>query len=176
MPVMDALGYIHGTGSSGQGPITNLGLATMGDTIFQTASGFTNLELDFGAPSAGTSYPYLPEFPSLNEKGYTNPPEVVGQGGVTFGIHMVIGQAVAGGSLTSGTVNVCSSAASGASAVIASRNFTSGQLGVSGAHYFIPVNGVAVLEFLRAQLVANGGAAGSGTGVLWYGPATGGDQ
>jgi hypothetical protein len=33
--------------------------------------------------------------------------------------------------------------------VIASRTFSAAQLGVAGAHYFIPVNLAAVLEFLR---------------------------
>jgi len=176
MPQTDAVAYIHGTGAS-VGPITGIGTTVVGDPIFQsTTSTYSNLELDFGAPASGSAYPYLPAFPSLTEKGYSFPPEILGDGGVEQGVHLIIGQAVSGGSITSGTINVTSSAASSATAIVASRNFTSGQLGTSGAHYFIPVSGPAVLEFLRCAFVPNTGAAGSGTGVAWYGPKTGGEQ
>ena len=62
---------------------------TLGDA-FGTATGYTNLELDFGAPNSGGAYPYLPEFPSLTEKTYTFPPEIVGQGGTDWGLHILV--------------------------------------------------------------------------------------
>ena len=164
MPVTDAITSLHGV------PATP-------SSIFQSTTAiYSDYELDFGAPAAGTSTPYLPEFPSSTEKGYTFPPEVVGDGGVEMGVHLVIGTAVSGGSISNGTINVYSSAASSATASIASRAFTTTQLAVAGAHYFVPVSMVAVLEFLRCGFTPGTGAAGAGTGWAWFGPKTGGEQ
>lgn len=68
MPQTDSIQWIHGTPSTPS-------------NIFSSTSQQSDNELDFGAPATGGSYPYLPEFPSLTEKGYTFPPEVVGNGG-----------------------------------------------------------------------------------------------
>lgn len=64
--------------------------AIVGDAWLAAGSQYSNLELDFGAPNAGLAYPWLTEFPSLTEKGYTFPPEVVGEGGTQFGIHILV--------------------------------------------------------------------------------------
>ena len=71
------------------GTAMTFGPNTLGDALTGNAQ-YSNLELDFGAPNSGASYPYLPAFPSLTEKGYTFPPEVVGDGGVEMGIHLVV--------------------------------------------------------------------------------------
>ena len=152
---------------------------TYGDAICAAGSQYSNLELDFGAPNTGGSYPYLPEFPSLNEKGYTFPPEVVGEGGVTMGLHIIIDAAF--NLLTSINFEVVTSATTAAlfSASpnpIAARTLTLAQLQVAGAHYFIPVMGSAVLEFLRFYAALTGTDPTTGTIVAWYGPKTGGEQ
>lgn len=178
MPVTDAVLYIHGTGT-GQGPVTNTA-GVLGDNIFQTttvANEYSNLELDFGSNLSGSSvYPYLPAFPSLNEKGYTFPPEVVGDGGVELGLHLIVGTACTGTGFTGGVVNVLSNSTTAATSIIASRTLTSAQLGTAGLHYFVPVNFVAVLEFLRCNFVPSSAAGAAGTGIVWFGPKTGGEQ
>ena len=151
---------------------------TLGDAI-GTASGYTNLEIDFGAPNTGAAFPNIPQFPSLTEKGYTFPPEVVGQGGVDMGVHVLVTGAV--NNLTSLKFDVCTSSTTNALVgsspnPIASRTLTLAQLGIAGAHYYIPVQGSAVLEFLRAYMTLTGTAATSGTAIIWYGPRTGGEQ
>ena len=163
MPQTDSIAWVHGTPSTPS-------------NIFSSTTQESDNELDFGAPATGGSYPYLPEFPSLTEKGYTFPPEVVGNGGVEFGLHFIVSTAVVPGSMTAGAVNVQSAATTNATNVIASRSFTLAQLAIAGAHYYIPVQGVAVLEFLRAQFAATSAGATSGTGVAWFGPKTGGEQ
>jgi hypothetical protein len=163
MPQTDAIQWLHGTPS-------------VPSNIFSSTTQESDSELDFGAPATGGSYPYLPEFPSLTEKGYTFPPEVVGNGGVEMGVHLVVSTAVAPGSMTSGTVNVQSAATTNATTVIASRTFTLAQLAIAGAHYYIPVSGPAILEFLRCQFAGAAAGASSGTGVAWFGPKTGGEQ
>lgn len=248
MPMTDALAYLHGTGTVGQGPLTSTanvvgsgsqagttltittvtsgqfavgqqvagtgvvpgtyitalgsgsGTAgtyvvsqsttiaptavftmtpnTLGDPI-GTASGYTNLELDFGAPNSGAAFPNIPQFPSLTQKGYTFPAEVVGQGGVDMGLHIVITAAC--NNLTSLLFDVCTSATTAAlfnstPNPIASRTLTLAQLAIVGAHYYIPVQGSAVLEFLRAYMVLTGTAATDGYAIMWYGPRTGGEQ
>lgn len=165
MPVTDAIQWLHGT-------------PTTPSNIFSSYPGveYSDNELDFGAPNSGATYPYLPQFPSAAEKGYVFPPEVVGDGGVELGLHLIISTAVAPGTMTAGTVNVLSAATTAATTVIASRPFTLAQLAIAGAHYFIPVSGVSVLEFLRCDFAATTAAASSGTGVAWFGPKTGGEQ
>src|SRR6185312_11053578 len=111
MPQTDAVAYLHGSGTSAFGPVTNNG-GVYGDAICAAGSQYSNLELDFGAPSSGANYPWLTEFPSLTEKGYTFPPEVVGQGGVQFGIHIIVGQAF--NTLTNINFQVCTSSTTGA--------------------------------------------------------------
>lgn len=151
---------------------------TLGDAI-GTASGYSNIEIDFGAPSTGASYPYLSEFPSLTEKTYTFPAEVVGNGGVDWGLHIVVSGYV--NNLTSINFEVVTSATTAAlfnagNNPIAARTLTLAQLQVVGAHYYVPLAGAAVLEFLRAYMVLSGTAATAGTAVMWFGPKTGGEQ
>jgi hypothetical protein len=178
MPVTDILGYFHGTGTSGTGSPTNTA-GVYGDAVCAAGSQYSNLELDFGAPSSGASYPYLPQFPSLSEKGYTSPPEVVGGGNVELGVHIVVGSAF--NTLTSINFEVCTSATTAALVgsapnPIAARTLTLAQLAVLGAHYFIPVQGVAVLEFLRWYAALTGSDPTTGTILSWWGPRTGGEQ
>lgn len=92
-----------------------------------------------------------------------------------MGVHLIVSTAVVPGSMTAGTINVESASTTNATAVIASRPFTLAQLAIAGAHYFIPVNGASVLEFLRCEFAATTAGATSGTGVAWYGPKTGGE-
>jgi hypothetical protein len=141
----------------------------------------SNLELDFGPPVTGLAYPWLPAFPSLAEKAYTFPPEVVGDGGIEMGLHILITGPISPGSGNTGgaRVDVQSNATTGATSVIASRTFTQAQLAVAGAHYFIPVNLVAVLEFLRflwTNLATAATVNFTGSIVAWFGPKTGGEQ
>jgi hypothetical protein len=151
---------------------------TLGD-VLGTASGYSLVELDFGAPNNGSAYPWLPQFPSLTEKGYTFPPEVVGDGGAEMGLHIIVEGAF--NNLTSLNFQVCTSATTGAAYnvspnPIASRTLTLAQLQIPGAHYFIPVNFASVLEFLRFYAALTGTAATAGTVVAWFGPKTGGEQ
>jgi hypothetical protein len=147
-----------------------------GDVLCQAGSQYSNLEIDFGAPSTGATYPFLPEFPSLTEKGYTFPPEVVGQGGVEQGMHIVVGSPF--NTLTSVNFEVVTAATSSAttSNIIASRSLTLAQLQVVGAHYFIPVPQSQILEFMRWYAALTGSDPTLGTIVSWYGPRTGGEQ
>jgi len=152
---------------------------TPGDTLCYSGSQYSNLEIDFGVPNSGASYPYLTQFPSLTEKGYTFPPEVVGEGGVVNGIHIVVTGEF--NLLTSINFQVCTSSTSGAvysssPNPIAARTLTLAQLQVAGAHYFIPVSGASVLEFLRFYAALTGTGPTAGTIVSWYGPKSGGEQ
>lgn len=248
MPITDGLAYLHGTGTTGQGPLTSTanvvgsgsqagttltvttvtsgqfavgqqvagtgvvagtyitalgsgsGTAgtyvvsqsttiapatvftmtpnTLGDAI-GTASGYTNLEIDFGAPNNGGVFPNIVQFPSLTEKTYTFPPEVVGQGGVDMGIHVIVTAAC--NNLTSISFQAVTSATTAAlfnagNNPIATRTLTLAQLQIVGAHYYIPVQGSAVLEFLRVYMALTGTAATDGYAAIWYGPRTGGEQ
>jgi len=176
MPVTDIVSYLHGTGTSAYGPLTN-NAGVYGDAFL--ATGYSNLELDFGAPATGAAYPWIAEFPSLAEKGYAFPPEVVGQGGVDFGLHFIVGQAF--NNLTNISFQGCTSATTGAlfSAApnpIAARTLTLAQLQVVGAHYYIPLQGVSILEFLRWYGLITGTVPTTGTLISWFGPRTGGEQ
>ena len=136
----------------------------------------SNLELDFGAPNTGVAYPWLPQFPSLAEKGYTFAPENVGQGGIEMGVHILITGPVYGNSTTGARIDVQTGAATGATTVINSRTFVIAQLQVQGAHYFIPVSLPNLLEFLRFNWVNIGAANGFvGSIVAWFGPRVGGE-
>lgn len=152
---------------------------TLGDSFGTAGSQYSNIELDFGAPSSGATYPYLSQFPSLSEKGYSFPPEVVGDGGVEMGLHIVVNGEY--NNLTSINFQVCTSTATAALFTaspnpIASRTLTLAQLQIPGAHYFIPVNFAAVLEFLRFYGGVTGTNPTAGTIVAWFGPKTGGEQ
>lgn len=178
MPVTDAVAYLHGSGATAFGPVTNNG-GVYGDAFGAAGSQYSNLELDFGAPNSGAAYPYLTQFPSLTEKGYTSPPEVIGDGGVEMGLHIIVGSAF--NTLTSINFEVCTSATTNALVTsapnpIAARTLTLAQLQVAGAHYFIPVSGAAVLEFLRFYGAVTGANPTAGTLVSWFGPKTGGEQ
>ena len=152
--------------------------ALLGDLlVVGTTSQQSNLEIDFGAPNPGTSNPLISAFPSLTEKGYSYPPEVVGDGGIPFGVHIVVSGPVYGNSLTSIAFNVESASTTNATNIIATRSLTIAQLQVQGAHYWIPVPGNSVLEFLRWNAVntpANNGYVGSI--YSWWGPKAGGEQ
>ena len=167
MPVTDALLALHGT------PTTPSNLFAT-----NTNANATDYVLDFGLAATGASYPYLPEFPSIAEKGYSFPPEVVGDGGVEMGVHLIISTAVIGtsGGMTAGTVTVGTGSADSVATTIATRAFTIAQLGVAGAHYFIPVNMASAVRYLGCFLQATTHAADSGTGYMWFGPKTGGEQ
>lgn len=161
MPVTDALAWVHGS------PTAPAAFLTAG-------SAYSTNELDFGAPVAGTSYPWIETFPSATEKGYTFPPEVVGNGGVDWGLHFVVGTAF--DTLTSITLEAVSNSTTNATTVIASRPLTLAQLAIAGAHYYVPLNGVPVLEFLRAHATLTGSNNVAGTCMMWFGPKTGGEQ
>lgn len=166
--------YVHGTGASAFGPIS-YAAGIYGDSFLYAGAAYSALELDFGAPGSASSYPYISQFPSLTEKGYTNPPEVIGVGGVPWGLHIQIMSAF-NASLTSSVITVCSSATTAAtysSNAIATRTLTIAQMAVVGACYFIPVNPYQVLEFNRFYGTAAGGNPTTGTILAWYGPICG---
>jgi hypothetical protein len=151
---------------------------TQGDAYCASGSAYSNIELDRGAPSSGSSYPWLTQFPSLAEAAYTFPPEVPGGNSIPSGLHIVIGGAA--NLLTSVNFEVCTSATSGAlySASpnpVAARALTLAQLQVAGAHYFIPV-AQPLLEFVRFYMALTGTAPTIGTIMAWFGPITGGEQ
>ncbi len=152
----------------------------IGDAFILGTKNYCNLELDFGPPLPGTAYPWLPQFPSLTEKGYTFPPEVVGSGGAEYGVHFVITAPF--NTFPTSTVSVLTSAVTQAvvgtaTNIIASRVFSLAQWSIQGAHYFIPVPGMAVLEFLRWYAPLDSGSANTaGALVSWWGPRTGGEQ
>lgn len=138
----------------------------------------SNLEIDFGAIASGQNYPWLTEFPSLNEKGYVFPPEVVGDGGVEMGLHIIITSGFYGAAtLATVKIDVQSDPTTQATTIIASRTLTVAQLQVVGAHYFIPVNLVAVKEFLRFNWTNAAAVNGFvGSIIAWFGPKTGAEQ
>jgi hypothetical protein len=152
--------------------------ALLGDLlVVGVTSQQSNLEIDFGGPNPGTSNPLISAFPSLTEKGYAYPPEIVGDGGNPFCVHIVVSGPVYGNSLTSIAFNVESGSTTNTTNIIATRSLTIAQLQVPGAHYWIPVPGNSVLEFLRWNAVntpANNGYVGSI--YSWWGPKVGGEQ
>lgn len=152
---------------------------TSGDLYCAAGSQYSNLELDFGAPSSGGTYPWVPAFPSLTEKGYAFPPVPVGQGGVQFGAHIIV--TAAANLLTSVNFEVVTSASTAAlfnaaGNPIAQRTLSLAQLQVAGAHYFIPVSGASVLEFLRVYFAITGTNPTIGTIFVYWGPSSGGEQ
>lgn len=164
MPVTDALAWLHGTP------------ATPSNVFTSTTADYSDYEIDFGPTVAGTSSPYLPQFPSRTEAAYTFPPEVPGPGGIEMGVHVIIGAAIVAGSATAATVDVLSAATTAATAVIATRTFTLAQVETAGIHLYIPVNLAQVLEFLRLNFKGVTAVVTSGTAVAWFGPKTGGEQ
>lgn len=151
---------------------------TSGDLYLAAGSQYSNLEIDFGPPNSGGSFPWVPGFPSLTEKGYASPNAAVGQGGVQFGVHVLVTAPT--NTLTSVNFEVCTS--STASALvgsapnpIAARVLTLAQLQSPGAHYFIPVIGSAVQEFLRVYMAITGSDPTIGTLFMYWGPASGGE-
>jgi hypothetical protein len=139
---------------------------------------YSNIELDFGTGYLGGAGGY----PSYAEKGYTFPPEILGDGGVEFGLHIQIeAPFFTGAGCTGIAFSVCTSSASGALVgnapnPIAARTLSLAQLEVLGAHYFIPVNFASVLEFLNFYAAPGTGNPNSGLIVAWFGPKTGGEQ
>ena len=162
------------------GTAMTFGPPVLGDVLTGNAQ-YSNIELDFGPPLTGAAYPYLPAFPSLAEKAYTFPPEVVGGGNVEMGIHLLVTAPMLTAATTSIAFTIATNAATGAlygtaANVIGGRTLTAAQLAVNGAHYFIPVNQPSVLEFLRWYAANAGGVATTGYLVSWFGPRTGGEQ
>jgi len=161
---------------------TTTGIAypnTIGDTLVTSASQYSNLELDFGAPNTGAAYPWLPQFPSLAEKGYTFAPENPGGAGSDYGVHIIVMAPF--NTLTSINFQVVTSAVTNAlfsvtANIIASRPLTLAQLQVIGAHYYIPVPQTAVLEFLRWYAALSGSATTAGLIVSYWGPRCGGEE
>lgn len=153
--------------------------ALLGDLLVVGAtSQQSNNEIDFGPPNPGTASPFISAFPSLTEKVYTYPPEVVGDGGTPFGVHIVVSGPVYGAA-TVGSIrfDVESDSTTNATTVIASRTLTSAQLQVQGAHYWIPVPGNSVKEFLRWLATVTGSVNGYvGSIYSWWGPKCGGEQ
>ena len=153
--------------------------STMGDAYCAAGSQYSNLEIDFGAPNSGASFPWVPGFPSVTEKGYTFANAQVGQGGVQFGVHIIV--TAPANTLTSVNFEVCTSLTASALVgsspnPIASRVLTLAQLQVSGAHYFIPVAGASVLEFLRVYMAITGSNPTIGTLFIYWGSVSGGEQ
>jgi len=139
----------------------------MGDQLLVgVTSQQSNLELDFEAPNAGTSYPWLRQS------------EVFGDGGVEMGLHIEItGPFYGAATLASIRFDVLSGAASQATTIIASRTLTLAQMQVQGAHYFIPISGFAVQQFLRWNATNAAAVDGFvGSIVSWFGPKTGGES
>ena len=179
--ITDTLGYVHGTGSSVQGPITVAAAATIsaqpiyGDALCASGSQYSNLELDLGAPGFGATWPYTQQFPSYTEVGYTYPPETFDTP-IQWGLNIQIMSAF--NTLASILFYLCSSATTAALysvAPIGQRTLTLAQMQVVGATYFISVNSLAsVLEFNRFYAAITGSNPTLGTIVAWYGPKTGG--
>ena len=149
---------------------------TKGDAVGASGSQYSNLELDFGAPSSGVAYPWVPGFPSLTEKGYTFPPEHPGSGGTDFGVHIIITAPFNNANGFTGlTFDVCTASHTAALYTdspnpIASRVLSLAQLSILGASYFIPVPQSAVLEFLRWYAVVGTGDPTTGAIVSYWGP------
>lgn len=175
MPVTDALTYLHGSGTSAFGPVTNTA-GVYGDALCYAGSQYSNIEIDFGAPTSSVN---PGSFPSLTEKLYTFPPEIVGNGGVEFGLHIIPCSAF--NLLTSINFQVVTSATTGALFTaspnpIAARTLTLAQLAVVGAHYFLPIQFAAQVEFLRFYAALTGTDPTTGTIIAWIGPKTGGEN
>ena len=173
--ITDATLFVHGTGASAFGAIS-YAAGVWGDAVCHSATQYSNLELDLGAPGSASSYPYVSQFPSLTEKAYTNPPEVVGVGGVPWGLTIQVMSAF--NTLTSISFQICTSATTGATYngganPIATRVLTLAQLQVLGASYFIHVNPLQLLEFTNFYAALTGGAASTGTILAWFGPRQG---
>jgi hypothetical protein len=60
--------------------------------------------------------------------------------------------------------------------IIATRTLTAAQLAVVGAHYWIPVAGASVKEFLQWEAAYAGSVATTGYIYSWWGPKCGGEQ
>lgn len=153
--------------------------ATWGDVLDASGDQYSNLELDFGAPGGGVGYPWIAQFPSLTEKGYTNPPEHPGAGGTEWGVHILIMAPF--NTLTTVIFSVCTSSATAALVgstpnPIGSRTLTVAQLAVAGADYFISAPQQAVLEFLRLYADVTGSNPTEGSIIAYWGPRTGGES
>ena len=173
--ITDATLFVHGTGTVAFGALSVTATGVYGDSCCSSASQYSNLELDFGAPGSAGSYPYVSQFPSLTEKGYTNAPETpVGVGGVPYGLFVQVMSSFAG-STTSIAFAACTSATASATTQIASRTLTLAQLQVLGATYYIPVDSRQMLEFNRFYATLTGTAPTAGTIIAWYGPREGGE-
>jgi hypothetical protein len=95
-----------------------------------------------------------------------------------MGLHIEItGPFYGAATLASIRFDVLSGAASQATTIIASRTLTLAQMQVQGAHYFIPLSGFAVQQFLRWNATNAAAVDGfAGSIVSWFGPKTGGES
>lgn len=152
---------------------------TIGDSFGLAGSQYSNNEIDFGAPNSGGAFPSIPQFPSLTEKTYVFPAEVVGQGGVDMGLHIIVTAAfntvtsIAFSAVTAPTTGALISNTPG---IVATRTLTLAQLQVVGAHYYIPVQLSTLQEFLRGYGALTGSDPTIGAITMWFGPRTGGEQ
>ncbi len=174
----DTLFFIHGMGSGGvTGVVTNWAGA-LGDPVCRSDSQYSNGSWDQGgAIAAASSYPYIQQFPSYIEEGYTFPPEILGQGGIVFGLHIRIMTAF--DNFTTILVHCCSGSSANPTYTaneIVARNFTLAQWQAAAAHYFIPLNLSQVLEYNQAYFDLTGSAPTTGTIIAYYGPLEGGEQ
>ena len=178
MAMTDGCLYIHGTGSSAFGAISYAS-GIYGDSLCRAGAAYSALELDLGAPGSASSWPYVSQFPSLTEKGYSasgyTQAEAIGAGGVPWGLHIQVMSAF--NTLTNIVFYVCSAATTAATYSaneIARRTLTLAQLAIVGAHYIIPVNPTQVLEFNRFYADDSAGSNPTlGTIIAWFGPRTG---
>lgn len=175
--ITDAKLFIHGTGAA-QGAISyDATTGIYGDSLCYAGDAYSALELDLGAPGSASAWPYVSQFPSLTEQGYTGPAGVF-DSGVPWGLHLQVMSAF--NTLTTILFYVLTNAAtaalySTAANILNERTLTLAQLAVVGAHYFIPVNVAQVLEFNRFYADVTSSNPTTGTLIAWYGPKFGGE-
>ena len=167
MPITDATLYVHGSGESPYGPISNNN-GVYGDTLCQSGNQYSNLELDLGAGLL-----------SYAEKGYTSPAEMLGGKTSKFGLHILISSSF--NLLTSINFQICTSSTSGALVgsapnPIAGRVLSLAELQLTRAQFFIPVEFASLLEFTRFYAALTGSDPTTGTIIAWFGPMTGGEM
>ena len=148
------------------------GPPTLGDALTGNAQ-YSNLELTLGHPTRERPIRAFRNFLPSRKKP-TRSLLKFGNGGVDFGVHLVVTAPMLTAATTSVAFTVVTSSAtaaliSTATNIIASRTLSAAQLAIAGAHYFIPVAGNSVLEFLRWYAANAGGVAT--TGSLFRGSA-----
>jgi hypothetical protein len=176
--ITDAMLFVHGTGTSGQGAIS-LAAGVYGDALCAAASQYSNVTLDFGAPGSASSYPYVSQFPSLTEAGYPAAGYSIAEmqaSGVPWGLHLQVMSAF--NTLGSLAISVNSGSTSDptytSNPIAGPRTLTLTQLGVLGACYFIPVDIAQVLRYINFYAALTGSPPSQGTVIAWFGPRVGG--